>query len=768
MPTTKRKPSLDIYHRLGWKLNEPEGGEAQGTCPFCGKHKMYVSQERCFYHCKVCSASGNVAKAIEETWKKWREKPHKKALIRLAKYRGLPLSAFKLDDNLAYNPEEKTYWWIVRNKDGVAQTIRKTKKLNDGKLIISTTKGLPIGLLGVEELKSNTKEPVYIVEGEWDRIALKYFLLLANKPGVVIAQPGASAFKREWAKVFTSRKVYLVFDKDEVNDQGVKPGEEGASRTAKIIRKHTHLTKFLAWDESLPDNYDVHDHVKEAVKEEPEEGVENYWKDKFAKFYEWFVNRAPGEEDFVGEDGKQTYDEKEEAQKKLDPISVEKLHETFHKHLELENCDLLDIVMGCTWAMNLPGNPLWLFVVSPPSGSKSETLIPVSEYHKCRALSNISSKGLISGFSLSGGADPSLFAELENEVATIIIKDFTPLLEGNETEREEVFGLMRDAYDGSSSKVFGNGIKREYTGLKFNLIAGVTPAIDGYGGVAMGERFLKFRADKELGRSNDEDRALRAILNCGNETEMREELSDACVRSLIRPFKKENVPKPTIKDAKAYAKLGAVISACRSAAPVNRFTGTQESTPVKEVAARLATQFIKLAQGLALHFELTDLLDPKIFRLVCRVGLHTPSIINMRVIQALYEDKTQDGLTVKQIVNKLGKVYSFDTVRSVLIGMSYTGLVFRIESEETTGLWGLEQQTKEDLEVLKLFEELPKSDPMYRKQKFIIKPKRKTNAKKDKEQATLEDRKNNARNKFKRVATKFAKPRRFKVAVKTK
>ena len=44
-----------------------------------------------------------------------------------------------------------------------------------------------------------------------------------------------------------------------------------------------------------------------------------------------------------------------------------------------------------------------------------------------------------------GGGDPSLMAKLDGNPAALIIKDLTPLLQGKDTERDEVFGILRDA-----------------------------------------------------------------------------------------------------------------------------------------------------------------------------------------------------------------------------------------------------------------------------------------------------------------------------------
>jgi len=48
-----------------------------------------------------------------------------------------------------------------------------------------------------------------------------------------------------------------------------------------------------------------------------------------------------------------------------------------------------------------------------------------------------------------------------------------------EIARDEIFGTLRDAYDGKITKRFANGIVRAYQST-FGLVAGVTPAIESF------------------------------------------------------------------------------------------------------------------------------------------------------------------------------------------------------------------------------------------------------------------------------------------------
>jgi hypothetical protein len=260
--------------------------------------------------------------------------------------------------------------------------------------------------------------------------------------------------------------------------------------------------------------------------------------------------------------------------------------------------------------------------------------------------------------------------------------------------------------------VFGNGLKRDYKHLHFTMLAGVTPAIDQMTHAAFGERFLKFRADRDVDRSDDMDRALRAIGNCGSEDAMRSELRDACVRALQREFSPESVPVPTPAFALLVAKLSLLIASMRAVAPVEKGTDKQTMSPVVEAPPRLATQFVKFAQGCALHLEATSLEDPRVERLTRRVALHTVDTIPAQVVQVL-EAIHATGGTTQEICALLPRL-SRDTVYDVLRRMQRTSMVNSRKDHAGSTVWRLTEKHLKLLTDSGLFRDLPASDVHHR------------------------------------------------------
>lgn len=687
-----------IYETLGLDLKE-NGSQLIGTCPFCHKNKFYVDKERGVYDCKVCSSRGNEITILGEMFTKiWRPALTQQKMMEIAKYRGLPIAAVEIEEKLGFDVSEGKFVWLTEKPTGTPIGLR-TLKLQPGKKNpIHNLKGCTLGPIGMPAIEKNKDEPVYLCEGEWDRMAISYMLFMLDQPGFAISIPGASTFKAEWANWFQYRDVICMYDNDD-------PGKKGTVGVYAKLKDCTKKLRFMHWGSEKKDGYDCHDLVKENLDDLTK--AYTYIKDHI-------TNKCPGKEDYGGSLLSEKADRQIE-QDDIKPIGVEELHSVFHKWLKLENCDLLDITMGVLWSLYLPGNPLWLLLIAPPSGSKSETLMPVSAWHRCHPISNMTPQALCSGFQIAGGGDPSLLAALNGKKAVITVKDLTPLLQAGQETRDEVFGILRDAYDGSLVKVFGNGLKREYNDLHFIVLAGVTPAVDCMNNTSMGERFLKFRADKDMGREDDRDRAVKAIMNCGQEDEMRKDLKSACVAALQRPFLQENVVSPSKAFVNFIADLAILTANFRAVAPTDKNTDFQTMAPMVEAPPRLATQFVKLAQGLALHFEAKDLMDPRITRLVKRVALHTPDSMTVRIIHTMYLNR-DSPMSISQVV-RLTQGVGRDTVEKIMTRLYRTGCLQKSMTGTTASLYQLSPMIDDYIVMTGIFEDLPKSDPFYIEEK---------------------------------------------------
>jgi len=197
-------------------------------------------------------------------------------------------------------------------------------------------------------------------------------------------------------------------------------------------------------------------------------------------------------------------------------------------------------------------------------------------------------------------------------------------------------------------KFFGTGEKKSYVS-RFGILAGVTPAIDGYAslGASLGERFLKFRLDRTVMAEDEDERIRRAISNINSESKMKDELQNMAYRYLEKKMPEKLPTMPTefltriIYLAKFTAKL-------RGSVPKDKYTQEMTAEPITEIGTRLAKQYMKLAMGIAIHFDLEEV-NAEVMRIIAQVAVDTcPGLISSLVVKIYHETKDDPAREVGQ------------------------------------------------------------------------------------------------------------------------
>ena len=302
--------------------------------------------------------------------------------------------------------------------------------------------------------------------------------------------------------------------------------------------------------------------------------------------------------------------------------------ETLSQWLYIEDLEAIDTIMATALSIYLPGDPVWLAVVAPPGGTKTELLRSFSG-ERIFSLSTLTPQTLISG--LKGSANIDLLPRLDGKV--LIIKDFTSILSKKNEDQTAIFADLREAYDGYLEKSFGSGVGTKRYHSKFGLIAGVTGAIDMYRVVhsLLGERFLKCRL-----RNTAEAAINRAGDLAGKEEKMRTALAEAtkgCLAYYATLAKERDtiiVEKKTRDQIKALANITANL---RSEVARDRWHKVQYQ-PQAEVGTRLTKQFLKLAQGLAIFYQ-HDSIGEDEYKVLLRIAQDTVPNQRMRLVLAM-------------------------------------------------------------------------------------------------------------------------------------
>lgn len=560
---------MNIYEQYGIIFKQGPGDERIGDCPFCGKiGHFYVNSQSLYFDCKKCEAEGNKLDFLRLFLDLSKQSFTGKIASDLMLNRGIKISTFK-DANIGYN--WLTNHYIIPVFNSQKQPISaKLYNLQQKKYV--STSGCELSLFGLEYLSLvEDIKTIYLCEGEWDTLAMREALKrLEIKNEIAIGVPGAGTFREVWSQIFSDKKVYLLYDND-------KAGFEGLAKAKKFIGGRCDC-RSINWPNNTPDGYDIRDLYKDN-KEDPHS----------------FLHKVKSYCRLVIEGQTENESEEKPSDKKIERVPYEFVYEVYSKWLQLPDMRALDVLFGSVIANRIQGDPVWMFLVAPSGGTKSELLLSLFNANKILTTTTLTPPSLISGVNLQTG-DPSLIPRLNGKV--LIIKDFTTILAMNQNARDEIFGIFRDAYDGKIEKQFANGIIRSYNS-KFGFLAGVTPAIeqvaDGY--QSFGERFLRWYVELPEDTTSI---ITKALMNVNHENEMKNELN--AIGKMVLEFPFENLQLPEVpKDIlEKIAQLAQFVSLMRGTVVRDRFSKEVTHKPITELGTRLAKQFLKLLFGVGM------------------------------------------------------------------------------------------------------------------------------------------------------------------------
>jgi hypothetical protein len=323
--------------------------------------------------------------------------------------------------------------------------------------------------------------------------------------------------------------------------------------------------------------------------------------------------------------------------KEYEGMTLERYKENHIKkwlYIDPKDDEVIDVIVSVALDRELPGEPIWIFVIGPPGATKTEL---VRAFHGSRfyTTSSITAHTLITGLKDKSAKD--LLPELDGKV--LIIKDFTTTLT-DENELAEILSQLREAYDGYMEMNFGSGVGKKSYKSKFGLIACVTPIIDAYVTVQnlLGERFIKIRM-----RTDRKKSAQKAMENAGKEDQMREELRFATCALLDEATRRiANVKEIKIPEEIESKILELAIFTATARSGVHRDRQHYMTIlPEAEIGTRLAKQLKKLAQALAIIRGKDNVGDAE-FQTVLRVAMDSIPKKRMKILGAFFTEKQPD------------------------------------------------------------------------------------------------------------------------------
>ena len=612
------------------------GGHVRGHCPFCPPRKEGQSAEGHFFinaahpnktwDCKRCGRHGGFQMFLKSVVEASTNRTEGK-VRELADQRGLAVN----------NLMQLNVGWFNGNWTvpvfGIDGEIILNIRLYDGDSFrnTATCNAAMYGLWLIP--KAEEYDEIYVCEGEWDYMAFREFL---PKRAAMIAVPGAGIFKQDCAMAFSGKRAVLLYDNDEA-------GMNGTKRAIGILQSVTPTIYKINWPSDVGEGYDIRDVYTKMFRRNKEQSLR------------WIQRHLV-----------QVTKEDATANAALETVTVKaprvehkKVYETFQKWLHLEDnpkyqqraTDLFDVIFGTALGNRIPGPPVWLFIVAPPGGLKTEPLLACRGGRDIELVGSVTPPALISGHGTAGSTfDPSLIPKFNGKL--VIMKDYTDIIGLPEFERKEIHNILRGGYDGLCERRFGNGLRREYEST-FGILAAVTPAIEMFieDDAALGERFLLWRNWLPEDHTARKRYIRKALENTVYEKQMKSELNFMGKQTLLADY--EGIPTYDESTMEQIISLAQWISMLRGLVPRDKFSKKVLRKPFMELGTRISKSLLKLAMGISL-FKWHPTIRPDTMRIIRSVAKSSIGQRYLDVFNFTYSSGPEKVYSLQTLADGIG------------------------------------------------------------------------------------------------------------------
>jgi hypothetical protein len=304
----------------------------------------------------------------------------------------------------------------------------------------------------------------------------------------------------------------------------------------------------------------------------------------------------------------------------------------FHGWLHLDDIAPVLAVAAAIVANRAAGDPVWLLVVGPPSGGKTEIISSAASLPYMIKAATITEAALLSGTASRERAANATggLLRMVGEFGILLCKDFTSVLAQNRDTAKAAMGALREIYDGSWDRPVGTdgGRVLSWSG-KCGLVGGVTPSLDRYSAMinALGDRFLLLR----LPDVSAAEQAASALRRRDHDSQMRSELA-AAMTGLITGAGLDHVGRDLEEhEHQRLVALATYTARARTAVERDGYSHELVVIPQAEGPARLVLGLRHLYGGL----EAIGANEATRWAVVSRVARDCVSAIRNKLIQEL-------------------------------------------------------------------------------------------------------------------------------------
>jgi hypothetical protein len=362
----------------------------------------------------------------------------------------------------------------------------------------------------------------------------------------------------------------------------------------------------------------------------------------------------------------------------------------------------VEITAGTYIGNRLDGDPVWMMLVGPSSGSKGATLDSLLSAPFVHFASTLIEAALLSGTDRKKMARDSTGGLLKQvgQFGILVMKDFTSVFSQNRDAKSATLAALRECYDGYWSRNIGNegGRRLSWKG-KLGSIAACTEAIDQEHSTMakLGLRYLYFRLPRDPDSQTSEEMQCRMVAaGSQKEKEMREELGTA-MRQFLLSVDYETPVILAQEDVEFLVSLVPLAVHCRS--HVERDTYRHEIIHVHqpEQPGRMMRALTQLSMGM----QRAGVEQWRRYELVRKVALDCMPPIR----RIVFDHLVAEDASIKEIAKTCP--YSESTIRRAAEDLLHHGVL--VGGGSGDGQWRIADRWRENCDFLGITGEQPSS-----------------------------------------------------------
>jgi hypothetical protein len=276
------------------------------------------------------------------------------------------------------------------------------------------------------------------------------------------------------------------------------------------------------------------------------------------------------------------------------------LHHQLGELLYIEDYGIIDIILASITANSLKiGDPVWLTLIGPSSGGKSQMIRPFAKANPdlIHQIDDLTPNSLISG----NKKFEETFLGQMGDHGILSMDDLTVLFSKNPEQRSEILSQFRMLYDGRFTKMSGSLKEASVWEGYMGMIAGSTPSIYHYfSEVAdMGERFISYRM-----KDYDIDKAVDFVTNSNLSSQQLNIQITAILNEYMTTILPNltTIPELPAPIAESIQQTSKLTTWMRTPVSINERSEQVDEFPIREMPFRVMKQMTAIAKAmLAMH-----------------------------------------------------------------------------------------------------------------------------------------------------------------------